>query len=209
MRDLCYLHGFVIREGGDTNAERFEGVFAEDLSAGAECEAFAATMTIFRRYPAAAVVHYSKYERPEYRKLQRKYPEVATVEEIETLFALHRLSGLINGPRRAIRRCDDEEEGEDGKPQKTCGVQIALYTDILMRLVVSAGRYGYIWDVHALEKRYSLYEPLGPRSPSIWEIYLEARASVTRTLTGAGETRPASASVCKQCVWGSYCLKAL
>src|ERR1019366_1635197 len=42
MRDLCYLHGFVIREGGDTNAERFEGVFAEDLSAGAECEAFAA-----------------------------------------------------------------------------------------------------------------------------------------------------------------------
>jgi hypothetical protein len=113
MRDLCYLHGFVIREGGDTNAERFEGICAEDLSAGAECEAFAATMRIFRRYPATAVVHYSKYERTEYRKLQRKYPEVATVEEIETLFALHRLSGLINGPRRAIRRCDDEEEGEE------------------------------------------------------------------------------------------------
>jgi predicted RecB family nuclease len=103
----------------------------------------------------------------------------------------------------------DEEEGEDGKPKKTYGVQIALYTDILIRLEVSAGRYGYIWDVHGLEKRYSLDEPLGPRSPSIWESYLEARASVTRTLTGAGATRPASASVCKQCVWRSSCLKEL
>jgi len=103
----------------------------------------------------------------------------------------------------------DEEEREDGKPKKTYGVQIALYTDILIRLEVSAGRYGYIWDVHAMEKRYSLDEPLGPRSPSIWEIYLEARASVTRTLKGAGATRPASASVCKQCVWRSFCLKEL
>jgi predicted RecB family nuclease len=50
MRDLCYLHGFVIREGGDTNAERFEGVFAEDLSAGAECEAFAAAIEWFDQW---------------------------------------------------------------------------------------------------------------------------------------------------------------
>ena len=50
MRDLCYLHRFVIREGGDTNAERFEGVFAEDLSAGAECEAFAAAIEWFDQW---------------------------------------------------------------------------------------------------------------------------------------------------------------
>jgi predicted RecB family nuclease len=87
MRDLCYLQGFVMREVGDTNAERFEGIFAEDLSAGAEREAFAAAMTIFRRYPAAAVVHYSKYERTEYRKLRQKYPRIAPAEEIEGLFA--------------------------------------------------------------------------------------------------------------------------
>lgn len=103
----------------------------------------------------------------------------------------------------------DEEEGEDGKPKRTYGVQIALYTDILIRLGVSAGRYGYIWDVHGQERLYSLDEPLGPRSPSIWEIYLETRASVTRTLTGGSVTRPAAASVCKLCVWRSSCLKEL
>jgi len=44
-------------------------------------------MAIFRAYPAAVVVHYSKCERTEYRKLQRKYPDVARAEEIEDLFA--------------------------------------------------------------------------------------------------------------------------
>ena len=87
MRDLCYLHGFVIREGGRTSRERFEGIFAVDLSPEAERDAFATAMTIFRAHPTAVVVHYSKYERTEYRKLQRKYPDVATPEEIEALFA--------------------------------------------------------------------------------------------------------------------------
>lgn len=64
----------------------------------------------------------------------------------------------------------DEDAGEDGKPKKTYGVQIALYTDLLGRLGVSAGRYGYIWDVHGAELRYDLDAPLGPRTPSIGEI---------------------------------------
>ena len=103
----------------------------------------------------------------------------------------------------------DEEEDEEGKPRKKYGVQIALYTDILIRLGISAGRYGYIWDVHAEEKRYDLDAPLGPRTPSLWELYLETRKRVSQTLTREAATQPALASVCKQCVWRSACLKEL
>jgi len=99
------------------------------------------------------------------------------------------------------------DEGEDGKPKKTYGVQLALYTDILQRLGVSAGRYGVIWDVHGQEIRYELDTPLGPKSPSIAQVYREAKAAVERTLAREQKTLPARASVCKQCVWGSSCLR--
>lgn len=66
---------------------------------------------------------------------------------------------------------------------------IALYTDILIRLGLSAGRYGYIWDVRGEGKRYDLNMPLGTRSPCLWEIYLAARAAVERMLARAESAR--------------------
>jgi uncharacterized protein len=102
------------------------------------------------------------------------------------------------------------EEGggddEEGKPKKNYGVQLALYTDILERLGVSAGRYGYIWDIHGDEIRYDLDSPLGPKSPSIQQIYVDAKAAVQRTLAREQPTLPAAATVCKLCVWRSTCL---
>src|SRR6185369_11690519 len=88
MRELCYLHGFVIRERDAAGQphEHFEGIFAADASPAAEREAFAAAMAVFGRHPDALVVHYSRYERTEYRQLGVRYPEVATPEEIEALF---------------------------------------------------------------------------------------------------------------------------
>jgi len=96
MRDLCYLHGFVIREQAASGAprERFDGIFAADATPQAERDAFAQAMAVFRRYPAALVVHYSKYERTEYRKLAAKYPDVAGSGEIEALFAAPRALDL-------------------------------------------------------------------------------------------------------------------
>ena len=75
-----------------------------------------------------------------------------------------------------------DEEEEEGRPKKTYGVQIALYTDLLERMGLSAGRYGYIWDVRRHEVRYDLEPKLGMRSPSLWELYHEARARVLETL---------------------------
>ncbi|HMA10241.1 MAG TPA: TM0106 family RecB-like putative nuclease, partial [Steroidobacteraceae bacterium] len=43
-------------------------------------------MAVFRRHADALVVHYSRHERTEYRRLAAKYPQVATPGEIEALF---------------------------------------------------------------------------------------------------------------------------
>jgi len=102
---------------------------------------------------------------------------------------------------------DAEEEG--GTLRKTYGVQLALYTDILTRMGLSAGRYGYIWDIHRAETRYDLDVPLGPRSPCLWEIYLRTRAALLATLAAPTESRPALSSHCKQCVWRSACFRSL
>jgi predicted RecB family nuclease len=104
---------------------------------------------------------------------------------------------------------EDESAETPFKPKKTYGVQLALYTDLLARLGVSAGCYGYIWDVYGVEVRYDLKAPLGPRTPSLWEVYLECRRAVGEALGQPGVTRPAMTSTCKPCVWRSACAKTL
>ena len=98
-------------------------------------------------------------------------------------------------------------EDEDGKLKKHYGVQIALYTDLLERLNVSAGRYGYIWDVHGAEVRYDLDAAL-TKDPAntLWALYLGTRLEVSQLLTREIVSTPAAASVCKLCVWRSACL---
>ena len=104
---------------------------------------------------------------------------------------------------------EEESDEATSKPKKTYGVQLALYTDLLSRLGVSAGWYGYIWDVYGEEVRYDLMAPLGPRSPSVWEVYLESRRAVGEALRQPDVTRPAMASTCKPCVWRSACTRTL
>lgn len=87
MRDVCYLHGFVERRGGDTASERYMACFADKPTAADEETAFAQAWAYLRRNPSYAVYYYSKYERTIWRKLQQKYPKVCTVDEVEALFA--------------------------------------------------------------------------------------------------------------------------
>jgi predicted RecB family nuclease len=98
-------------------------------------------------------------------------------------------------------------ENEEGKLKKHYGVQIALYTDLLDGLGVSAGRFGYIWDVHGEEVRYDLDAAL-TKDPAntLWALYLEMRLEVGKLLTREIVSTPAAASVCKLCVWRSACL---
>jgi predicted RecB family nuclease len=98
-----------------------------------------------------------------------------------------------------------EDGSEPGKPKKHYGVQVALYTDILIRLERSAGRYAYIWDIHGKETRYDLDTPLGTRTPALWPIYLGARKGVEAALLSSNTTRAAASSDCNLCVWRSEC----
>ncbi len=96
----------------------------------------------------------------------------------------------------------DDGDDEDGKPKAHYGVQLALYTDLLRRLNLSAGDYGYIRDVHGREVRYDLHAPLGKRDPenTIWNRYLEARQAVDRALSapnGTGVTTPAASTAAR------------
>lgn len=96
LRDLTYLHGIVERRGGETASERFFGYFAEDESLDAEKAAFADAVRHLRSEPGATIWYYSKYERTIYRKLQVRYPDVCSAEDIEELFDPTRAVDLYN-----------------------------------------------------------------------------------------------------------------
>ena len=86
MRDICYLHGFVERNGRDNGLEKFVAFFAEECTSDSEKTAFAAAWTYMRTKRPCAIYYYSKYERTIYRKLQEKYPDVCSANDIEDLF---------------------------------------------------------------------------------------------------------------------------
>ncbi len=50
--------------------------------------------SVLRASPEAIVVHYTNDERTEYRRPQKKYPEVVTAEDIEALFTRPRALDL-------------------------------------------------------------------------------------------------------------------
>ena len=76
-------------------------------------------------------------------------------------------TGYIAGD---IKSGAGEEGGGDdteGRPKKHYAVQIALYTDILERLGRSAGRRGFVWDIHGEEVPYdfmAIYNAKNARS---------------------------------------------
>ena len=87
MRDICYLHGFVERRDGDPTREKYRAFFAETPTPEAEARAFAEAWAYIRSFGPCAVYYYSPYERTNWRSLQKRYPDIATEEEIEALFS--------------------------------------------------------------------------------------------------------------------------
>lgn len=94
LRDHCYLHGIVERHDGDNETEKFVSFFASEPTPASEYEAFAAAIAYFKSVPDGAIYHYSKYERTIYRKLQQKYPDICSGDEVEALFAAPRSTDL-------------------------------------------------------------------------------------------------------------------
>ncbi len=92
FRGLCYLHGFLERTSD--GRERYVPFFADEAIDEAEREAFAKAWTYVRSEPDAVVYYYSHYERTIWKGLARRYPDVATEEDVLTLFAEERFVDL-------------------------------------------------------------------------------------------------------------------
>ena len=86
MRNLCYLHGFVERNNGDNNSEKFVAFFSGEETPESRETAFRDAWEYMKASQPAAIFYYSRYERTIYRKLRAKYPTVCSEQDIETLF---------------------------------------------------------------------------------------------------------------------------
>ena len=64
--------------------------------------------------------------------------------------------GHISGDIKSGSGLEGENDSSEGKPKSHYAVQLALYTDILERLDISAGRNPFIWDIHGREIEYDL-----------------------------------------------------
>ena len=87
MRDVCYLHGFVERKRQDNGTEKYHAFFASAPTPEEEEKTFSDAWEYIQAVRPCVIYYYSKYERTIWRKLQQKYPHVATSEEIEDLFS--------------------------------------------------------------------------------------------------------------------------
>ncbi len=87
MQDICYLHGFVQRNNGKTATERYHSFFANEPTPENEEKVFAEAWKYIQNSRPCVIYYYSKYERTIWRKLQSKYPHVASAAEIEELFS--------------------------------------------------------------------------------------------------------------------------
>jgi predicted RecB family nuclease len=87
---------------------------------------------------------------------------------------------------------------------------LALYTDILERKGLSAGRSPFIIDINGEEFTYDLDELQGQRNPrTLWTSYRKALAKARTIVAGQLKTLAAYSSTCKLCWWHSACTKAL
>jgi len=104
----------------------------------------------------------------------------------------------------------EEGDADHGRPKKHYAMQLALYVDILEHKGLSAGRRGFVWDVHGQEVVYDLTAPQGARKPrSLWDEYQACLATARAIVARATATRPAYASACKLCHWYSACLRRM
>jgi len=93
---FCYLHGFVERQNGRNETERFVYFFADALTPEEERRAFSGAWEYIQGSQPSALYFYSKYERTIYRNLAERYPEVCTRSQIDELFACERSVDLYN-----------------------------------------------------------------------------------------------------------------
>ena len=119
-------------------------------------------------------------------------------------------AGYVAGDIKSGAGVEGGSEDEDGKPKTHYAVQLALYTDILDRIGLAAGRTAFVWDVHGEEVIYNLDEPRGPKAKiTLWGLYLSCLETALAITSQTSETSPALQAACKLCHWRTYCSEML
>ena len=118
--------------------------------------------------------------------------------------------GYIAGDIKSGSGEEGAGDEDEGKPKRHYAVQLALYTDILEQLGRSAGRHGFIWDIHGKEVSYDFTVAYGVKKQRrLWDDYQECLNSARGIVSRTAKTLPAYSSICKNCVWYSACIKSL
>lgn len=86
FNDICYLHGFTIRKNQDPATEEYIAFFSDSLNPDEEKKVFSEAYKFIKECQPCAMYYYSKYERTIWRKLQEKYPDVCSADDIEAIF---------------------------------------------------------------------------------------------------------------------------
>ncbi|MGC2407007.1 MAG: TM0106 family RecB-like putative nuclease [Candidatus Cybelea sp.] len=105
---------------------------------------------------------------------------------------------------------EEGPQGEERRPKKRYAVQIGLYVDVLERLGLSAGRRGFVWDIHGAEVPYDLTAPKGKKSAeTLWDDYQRSLLVIRQIVSGVQNPGPAYHAECKNCVWYGTCMAEL
>ncbi len=85
-QDFVYLHGFWIRS---KEASEFKHFTVRKPGPEAEMQKWMEVLDFVRSFNPSetAVYYYSSFEKTSYRRLQKKYPEAVSLEELDSLFA--------------------------------------------------------------------------------------------------------------------------
>jgi len=87
MRDVCYLHGFVQRLGGDRSTEKYTAFMAGSPDESEEQRAFAEAWEYVQSFEPTAMFVYSSYEKTTWRHLAERYPNIASTEDVDEIFS--------------------------------------------------------------------------------------------------------------------------
>lgn len=142
-QDFVYMHGVYERSPA---GERYVDFTATDVSEGAERDAWARFWAYVRSLPSDgyAVYYYSKHERTTYRRMQERYPDIISAEELERFF----------DPARAIDLYSDVVLKKTDWPLGSYSIKaIAQYLGFRWRDETPSGALSIQWFNEYIAKR--------------------------------------------------------
>jgi predicted RecB family nuclease len=86
LRDICYLHGFLERRNKDTDTERYVAFFSDQPDEQEEKLVFGQAWEFIQRSMPCIIYYYSPYEKTQWKKLQEKYPDIMSEDDIVKMF---------------------------------------------------------------------------------------------------------------------------